>query len=110
MKPQRSIAHYRIISKIGEGGMGEVYRATDTSSKRKWRIKVLPASSLRIRPHGALLSVRRSPGVTESSEHRLYPWREDAGCVMELVEGETLEERIGRPDSRPKHVTIARQI
>ena len=42
-----SIAHYRMIAKIGEGGMGEVYRALDTKLGREVAIKIIPETFAR---------------------------------------------------------------
>src|SRR5688572_22329308 len=90
MTPE-TIAHYRITAKIGEGGMGAVYRATDTKLNREVAIKVVPESLLE--SPDRMLRFEREARVLASLNHpniaAIYGVEERA-LVMELVEGHTL--------------------
>src|SRR5215831_7687154 len=91
MTPQKSIAHYRITAKIGEGGMGAVYRATDTKLNRDVAIKMLPESFAR--DADRLARFQREAQVLASLNHpniaAIYGIEQGA-LVMELVEGADL--------------------
>jgi Tol biopolymer transport system component len=97
MTPQTSIAHYRVISKLGEGGMGAVYRATDTKLGRDVALKVLPDAFAE--DADRLARFRREAEVLASLNHpniaAIYGL-EDRTLVLELVEGLTLAERIAQ--------------
>jgi serine/threonine protein kinase len=86
-----SIAYYRLTRKIGEGGMGAVYRATDTKLKREVAIKMLPDSFAG--DSGRLVRFEREARVLASLNHpniaAIYGVEERA-LVLELVEGATL--------------------
>src|SRR5215471_12891775 len=95
MTPRSSIAHYQITAKLGEGGMGEVWRATDTKLRRDVAIKVLPASfaqdadrMARFQHEAQVLASLNHPNIAA-----IYGVEERA-IVMELVEGPTLAERL----------------
>jgi serine/threonine-protein kinase len=112
MSPPLSIAHYRDISKLGEGGMGEVWRATDIRLNRDVAIKVLTASFAA--DDDRLARFAREAQVAASLNHpniaAIYGVEERA-LVMELVEGPTLAERIARgPIPLDEALPIARQI
>jgi len=95
--PSTSIAHYTLTSKLGEGGMGEVYRATDTRLGREVAIKVLPAA-VKCDPE-RLARFKREARVLASLNHPNIATIfgvEDEALVMELIEGDTLNERIKR--------------
>jgi len=92
MSPQQTIAHYRIVSKLGEGGMGTVYRATDTKLNRDVAIKILPDSLAR--DPDRIARFEREAQVLASLNHpniaAIYGVEQGA-IVMELVEGEDLK-------------------
>src|SRR5262245_9163029 len=106
------IGHYRVIGKLGEGGMGEVYRATDTKLKREVAIKVLPEAFAN--NPDRMARFRREAQVLASLNHpniAVIHSVEERALVLELVEGPTLAERIARgPISLDEALAIAGQI
>jgi serine/threonine-protein kinase len=91
MTPQSAIAHYQVVSKLGEGGMGAVYRATDTKLGRDVAIKVLPDSFAS--DADRLARFTREAQVLASLNHpniaAIYGVEEGA-IILELVDGPTL--------------------
>jgi serine/threonine protein kinase/Tol biopolymer transport system component len=95
----QTLSHYRITSALGVGGMGEVYRATDTNLGREVAIKVLPPEVARDAER--LARFRREAHLLASLNHpniaAIYGLEEEAGkpfLALELVEGKDLKERI----------------
>ena len=112
MSPQQTIAHYRITAKLGEGGMGEVWRATDTKLSRDVAIKILPEAFAA--DADRLARFTREAQVLASLNHpniATIHGVEERALVMELVEGPTLAERIATgPIPLEEALPIARQI
>jgi eukaryotic-like serine/threonine-protein kinase len=92
---------YEITAQIGVGGMGEVYRATDTNLKRQVAIKVLPEAVaadaerlVRFQREAEVLASLNHPNI--AIIHGLEKSDGATGLVMELVEGPTLADRIAQ--------------
>jgi len=111
-----TLAHYRIISKLGAGGMGEVYRAHDSRLNREVAIKLLPPEfannedRLRRFEHEAqATSALNHPNILtvyDVGEHEGSPF-----IVAELLEGEELRERLNQGSIPLRKVTeYAQQI
>jgi Tol biopolymer transport system component len=112
MSPGLSVAHYRITTKLGEGGMGEVWRAKDTKLDREVAIKILPDAVAQ--DADRLARFERESKVLASLNHpniaAIYGVEERA-LVLELVEGPTLADRIAHgPIPLEDALPIARQI
>ena len=110
------VGAYEILAKLGEGGMGEVYRARDTRLGRDVAIKILPRAFTN--DPDRLARFEREARVLASLNHphvgAIYGV-EEAGdlraLVLELVEGDTLADRISRgPMAVREALPIARQI
>ena len=95
----RSLAQYRLVEKLGEGGMGAVFRAEDTRLGRQVALKLLSAPSLADpRARERLLAEARAVAALEHPHIcLLYEFGEAAGqpfLAMQLVEGETLRQAL----------------
>ncbi len=109
----KQLGPYRILDKLGQGGMGEVYRARDTRLNRDVAIKVLPDAVIgdpervaRFEREAQALAALNHPNIAQ-----IYGIESNA-LVMELVEGDDLSQRIHRgpiawDDARPMAVQIA---
>jgi serine/threonine-protein kinase len=112
----KTLGHYRIVEKLGAGGMGEVYRAEDARLSRQVAIKVLPEvfshdseRLARFEREAKLLASLNHPNIAA-----IYGLEEADGkrfLVMELVEGETLAEWLSRgPLPMEMALGVCRQI
>ena len=116
LSPGTRLGHYDVTAKIGEGGMGEVYRATDTKLKRQVALKILP-EAFSADPE-RLARFQREAEVLASLNHpnigHIYGLEEADGVralVLELVEGPTLADRIKQgPIPLDEALPIAKQI
>jgi eukaryotic-like serine/threonine-protein kinase len=108
----QSIAHFRIVEKIGEGGMGVVYKAYDEKLGRAVALKVLPEpfATSEQRRQRFLREAKSAAAVTHSNIATIYEVGESVGRVfiaMELIEGASLREVIEKQVSVPEALRIA---
>jgi serine/threonine-protein kinase len=116
LTPGTRLGPYEVVSAIGAGGMGEVYRATDSNLKRSVAIKVLPASVAgdadrlaRFQREAEVLAALNHPNI--AAIYGLEKTPDLSALVMELVEGEDLSAHIARgPIPLAESLPIAKQI
>ena len=112
----KTISHYKVLEKIGQGGMGEVYRAEDTNLSREVAIKVLPEQFTqdlqrlaRFEREAKLLASLNHPNIAA-----IYGLEEADGVrflALELVPGDTLQERVAKgPLPVEEALEVCRQI
>ncbi|MEE8608321.1 MAG: protein kinase [Nitrospiraceae bacterium] len=97
----KTLSHYHVVEKLGAGGMGEVYRATDTKLNRDVVLKVLPEAfasdqqrMARFQREAQVLASLNHPNI--ATIHGLEESGSVRALAMELVEGPTLADRIAQ--------------
>jgi Tol biopolymer transport system component len=116
ISPGTRLGPYEITAKLGEGGMGEVYRATDSHLKREVAIKVLPAAFTedkerlaRFEREAQLLAQLNHPNIAQI--YGLEASGDQRALVMELVAGPTLADRLeSGPLSLSESLSLALQL
>src|SRR6478672_6808134 len=116
LAPGTKLGRYEIRSKLGEGGMGEVYLARDTQLDRDIALKTLTPDVARDqqRLHRFLQEARAASALSHPNVAHIYEIGEADGAhfiAMEYVEGESLDKKIaGRPLHLPEQIDYAIQI
>src|SRR6516164_1426297 len=97
----KTVLHYKVEARLGQGGMGEVYRAQDTRLGREVALKFLPASyhydldrRSRFFQEARVLSSLQSPNI--AAIYDIGEFEDTSFIVMELVRGDTVASRLHR--------------
>src|SRR5205809_4398954 len=113
--PGVTLSHYHIVSKIGAGGMGEVYLAQDTKLDRKVALKILPAD-VAAHPDRMKRFVQEAKAASALNHPNIITIHEidetDSGhfIATEFIDGQTLREREQKPLQLSESLDIATQI
>jgi len=112
----KTISHYKILEKLGEGGMGVVYKAEDTKLKREVAIKFLPRfiSANKEERQRFEIEAQAAAALNHHNIAHIYAIEEaddEMFIVMELIDGKELKDRIKTgPIPNEEVINIANQI
>ncbi len=111
IEPGQQLLHYRLTEPLGAGGMGVVWKATDTTLGRDVAIKILPDAfaddaerRTRFEREARVLASLNHPGIAA-----IYGLHQDQGThflAMEFVEGQDLSQRIGATGALPLDIAL----
>ena len=111
----KTVGHFRVVERLGAGGMGVVYKAIDASLRRTVALKVLPLdfAADESRRRRFLREARSAAAVTHANIATVHDVGDSDGhlfIAMELVEGDNLRVRMAPGLTHVEAIRIAREI